>query len=176
MRRGSLVLLVLTLLFLIGCTVIPVKLHREVVKTNEIFIDRVEVFDGLKRDFFTGSIKELGTLVNVDRNPRYQKLVESYLSVLKRQLEDEGFVVTNSLKDKGLLLTTKIADDRPTKGFFGYTLFGQGVVVVQIAIHQDNNLILSFAEGAPYSIFSIETQVKRLTPRIAAKIKENLLR
>ena len=162
--------------FLVGCTTIPMKLHHDLaVKTSEIFIDRVEVFNGLKRDAFTGAVKELGTLVNIDRDPRYQKLVQCYLSALKRQLEDEGFVVTDSPKDKSLLLMTKIADDKPTKGLLGYTLYGQGTVVIQVNVCQNNEPLLTFGESANYSIFSIETQVRRLTPKIVQKLREKLL-
>jgi hypothetical protein len=55
-------------------------------KTNEISIGRVEVFQGLKRDFLTGEVKDFGNLVDVDSDIEYQKLSQEYLASIKKQL------------------------------------------------------------------------------------------
>jgi len=173
--RQWLFLMILTSLIGMSCAVMPTtKVGYPSPKTNEISIDRVEVFQGLKRDFFTGEVKDFGKPVDVDSDIEYQKLSQKYLASLKKELEEKGFVVIDNPNPQSLVLKTKISDDKPTKGL-GWTAFGQGTVAIQTSVYQGETMLLSFTYAANYSIFSIETQVKRLTPLIAKKIKKELL-
>ena len=155
-------LMILVLMIGISCTVMPTKkVDYYFPKTNEISIDKVEVFEGLKRDSFTGQVKDIGKPVDVDNDVHYQKLVSEYLKALKTKLSEEGFVI---IEDKptsqSLILKTKINDDKPIKGL-GWTTFGQGTVLIETSVYQNETMLLSFSHAANYSIFSIETQVKR---------------
>lgn len=169
------ILIAIIFLIAVSCAVMPTtKVDHSFSKTNEISIEKVEVFEGLKRDSLTGEVKDFGKPVDVDSNIQYQQLVKEYLASLKKELGKEGFVVIDNPTPKSLNLKTKISDDKPIKGL-GWTVFGQGTVAIQTSVYQNDTTILSFAHAANYSIFSINTQVQRLTPLIAKKVKKELL-
>ena len=174
MKRMLILVVLILLVGLTGCTTIPVKLHQPLLtETDKVFINDVRVFTPLKRNFFTGAIEDWGTFVPVSEK-RYSDLIQGYLTVLKKELEKKGFIIVSEPGSEIFVLKTRIGDEPSTKGVLGYTLVGQGTVAVEVSVYQNNNLVLTFVESAPYSIFSIETQIKRLTPRIAQKIRQNL--
>jgi len=168
-------LMILVLMIGISCAVMPTKkVDHYFPKTNEISVDKVEVFEGLKRDFLSGQVKDFGKPVDVDSDIEYQKLSQEYLASLKKELQEKGFLVIDNPNPQSLVLKTKIGDDKPIKGL-GWTAFGQGTVAIQTSVYQNETMLLSFSYAANYSIFSINTQVQRLTPLIVKKVKKELL-
>ena len=92
-----------------SCAVVPTaKVSYPSPKTNEISIERVEVFQGLKRDFLTGEVKDFGKPVDVGGDIEYQKISQEYLASLKKELEEKEFVVIDNPNPKVWLQKPKL--------------------------------------------------------------------
>ncbi len=168
-------LLIVLSLVVASCAVVSTtRVDFPLVKTNEVSLGCVEVFEGLRRDFFTGKVRDFGRSVDVENSAEYQRLSQRYLASLKEELEKRGFLVVENPAPQSLLIRTKIGDDKPAKGL-GWTAFGQGTVAIETSVYQGERMLLSFTSVANYGILSVETQVKRLTPGIVRKIEKELL-
>jgi len=153
-----------------GCVSMPIKVNYPLPKTNEVFIGETLMF----KDIEVGlkGIKNIGR--SVDNDPYYQEVRKEYIGALKDELEKNGFKVVEQVDPQSLVIKTKIGDYPPLLGGW-LGMLGMGYVGIQVEIWFDNKLVLEFEEGANTTLgYQAKKQVKRLTPRIADKLRREI--
>ena len=138
--------LIAGVIFLSGCASMPIKVYEPLPKTNVIYPGEVKMFTGVR-----GMVSCDSFSVPVDNDPYYQEIKQTYLAVLKENLEKEGFVVVDKPDPQTLILETKIGDIPPLLG--GWTgIAGMGLVTARVEIKQNDRLLLSLEQAVSTSL------------------------
>ncbi len=173
MKKISVILLVvMTAITVSGCVSMPLKQYVEILpKTNLICLGEVKMFKGVRGMVSYDSFKE-----PVDNDPYYQEVKQEYLTVLKANLEKEGFVVVDKPDPQALILETKIGDIPPLLGGW-MGVAGMGLVTARVEIKQNDRLLFSLEQAVSTTLgYKAEKQIRRgIVPQIAKKLKKLFL-